>query len=319
MRLTRSRSKEIRGKLQLKLELCKDRSQDPEIGKCLRTALFSLREAERQDVRTLEHMLEAAQDLLEALRQDRVPAARIEAERLKRLTEELQRRKGREKGKMGILKKLFGEKKSQEEIQSQLLGEQIKQAEDYISKIKTQLTRLSDQWDQYYKELNELAQASLKIDRENPRYSQLMAEAKEKSNKMKLLEGQIRQYTSALQNNAQYQTLLANGKITLDLKLLMPDMAKAEALTEEIVRGTESANDAIVELGDILSEGNAKILRSLEQESDFQPDMELFRKLQQKAEKEQQRSDEPDKAPEGSAPQVPDERKQGERKQYEVN
>lgn len=317
MCLTCGKSERLKEKLRLKLELCQDRNQDPRIGKCLRSAVFSLREANRRDIRTIERMQEVTEELLKNLKQDRIPAAQIEAERLSRLTEELQQGKEREKSKMGILKKLFGGK-NQEELHSELIDEQMKQGEDYISRIKIQLLRLSDQWEQCHRELNDLAQASVKMDRKNPRYHQLLVEAKDKTNRMKMLEGQMRQYTSALQNNTQYQTLLENGKVTLDLKSLMPDMAKAEALMEEIVRGTENTSESISDLENILSTGNKKILDTLEQETEIESELELFQEMQQKAQM-QRSSERAGVGAQKDETDVPEERKQGEAKQYEVD
>ena len=318
MRFTCSKSEKMKEELRLKLELCQDRNLDPEIRKCLRSAVFSLREAKRRDFRTIERMLEAAEELLRNLKQDHIPAAQIEAERIGRLTEELQQGIEREKSKMGILKKIFGGKKTQEEIRSELIDEQMKQGEDYISKIKIQLLRLSDQWEQCHRELNDLAQASVEMDRKNPRYRQLLVEAQDKANRMKMLEGQIRQYSSALQNNTKYQTLLENGKVTLDLKSLMPDMAKTEALMEEIVRGTENASESISDLGVILSAGNQKILGTMEQETAVESDLELFQELQQKAQM-QRPSEKAGMEAQKAESDISEGKEQGEAKQYEID
>ncbi|MDO5422137.1 MAG: hypothetical protein Q4F41_00240 [Eubacteriales bacterium] len=277
------KTEEMQRELRVKLELCGDGNEDPEIRQSLRNTLALLREAKSRNPAMQRQMLETAQNLQEALRQGRLSTARLEAKRLEASAKEWKQKPGGSRSVMERLKKLFKPKKSQEDVRHEQIERQLKQAEDNIGEIKERLSRLSDQWEQCYQELQTLAAESVKMDKKNPRYAQLLAEAKEKQSKMKILEGQMKQFSAVLQNNTQYQTMLDNGRITLDLQALMPETAQAELLMEQIAQGAEDTKERIQDMDEILKKGNQRVQDAFVQEADESQGMDLFEQMQQEA------------------------------------
>ena len=282
--------------LYVKLELCKDGNTDLETAQYLRDSLYYMKEAKNLNIDQIKQMLEMSQNLQEKLRHGYINTARMEAENLKKTADELRRNPGGNKKKMGIWKTLFGVKKNQEDVRSEQIDTQLKQAEENVKKIKWQLSHLSDQWEECYKEIEKLAEESVKMNRKSPRYNQLLIEAKGKQDQMKILEGQMKQYTAALQNNTQYRILLDNGRITIDLQNMIPDIAKAEVLMDQIAQGTETVGEKITDLENILERENKRVLGAMEQKTDrMTKDMGFFAEMQKKAidrEKEEQKQKE---------------------------
>ncbi|MCC8138378.1 MAG: hypothetical protein LIO76_10075 [Clostridiales bacterium] len=269
-------------RLRVTLELCRDRNTDADIGESLNRSIRLVKDVKDCDDDRLETLLEAVRELEDELRREDMYTARAEAHRLSELANELSHEPER-KNRMGILSKMFGGRKSAEDIQRQEMDKQFQQAEENIMQLKRQISRLNDQWEACYGELQKLAEQSVKLDKNSPRYAQILTEAKGKQNRLKLLEAQIKQYSTAMQNNSEYQMLLDNGRISADLSRLMPDAAKAEVLMDQIVQDAEDVGEKVQDMGDLVERGSRRMLDAMGQGVSSPQDMDLFEQMQQTA------------------------------------
>ena len=149
-----------------------------------------------------------------------------------------------ENTRMGLLGLFKGKStKRGERSQSAILDKEEKLTEQKISELELKLASLFDKHTKLSSQLEEKARKCAALEKRGNQYHQIRQQAMSLLPRIKTIEKQINMYARMLESSSRYQAMLEMGKSTFELKKIMPDISRTEALMDLISSETQEISD----------------------------------------------------------------------------
>ena len=149
---------------------------------------------------------------------------------------------------MGLFGLFKGKSEKQEKSQNEILDKEEKLTEQTIADLEEKIASLFDMHTKLSDQLAGRVRQCSTLDRNGNQYKHIRQQAMILLPRIKTIEQQINMYARMLENSSRYQAMLEMGKATIELKKLMPDISRTEALMDLISSETQEISDDLANL-----------------------------------------------------------------------
>ena len=169
--------------------------------------------------------------------------------------------------RMGLFGLFKGKAKKREEFsQSEILDKEEKLTEQKLADLEEKIAALFDNHTKLSAQLEEKARQCAALEKKGNQHQHIRQQAMALIPRIKTIEKQISMYARMLESSSRYQAMLGMGKATLELKKLMPDISRTEALMDLIASDTQEISDDM----ENLSSGIDTFEKNIDKATDIQ-------------------------------------------------
>ena len=237
---------------------CEDAATDAQLEARLRRLRRNVLE---MPSRRLSELPEVLENLRESLRKNEPGMARIHLARAEELTapdaSPGQRERKKHMGLLDKVKSVFGDREAK--ARDKLMSAQESEAAKNVYALTQKIEGLGADRAKLAGELESIVGKCKALPKGSAEYVRLSQQGKLLIPRIKTLDKQIAMHTKVLEDNSVYQSMIASGKLTLDLKNYVMDTSKAEATLDMITDQVETVSEDIAAFGDSVNEYGGKL------------------------------------------------------------